>query len=34
MEESTCCGATRWNETDICNECREHSDFTDLDNEE
>jgi hypothetical protein len=28
MENSDCCGADRWNDTDICNECREHADFT------
>jgi len=28
MESSTCCGADRWYGTDICGECREHSDFT------
>ena len=33
MEHSQCCGADRWNDTDICNECREHADFTDLENE-
>jgi hypothetical protein len=27
MEYSDCCGADRWYETDICSECREHSDF-------
>ena len=26
-EQSDCCGADRWNDTDICNECREHADF-------
>jgi len=31
MEQSNCCGADRWYETDICSECREHADFTDLD---
>jgi len=29
MEHSECCGADRWYETDICSECREHTDFTD-----
>jgi hypothetical protein len=30
MEESECCGASRWlNTTDICNDCKEHADFTD-----
>ena len=24
---STCCSATRWLETDICSECKEHTDF-------
>jgi len=27
MENSDCCGADRWNDTDICSECREHADF-------
>lgn len=36
MEESECCGAERWYETDqrnnrnyyrICSECKEHSEF-------
>jgi hypothetical protein len=25
---SNCCGATRWYDTDICSDCKEHSDFT------
>jgi hypothetical protein len=28
MENSECCGAERWNDTDICSDCREHADFT------
>ncbi len=24
---STCCSASRWLETDICSECKEHTDF-------
>lgn len=28
MEElSECCGASRWGETDICSDCKEHADF-------
>ncbi len=28
MEElSNCCGASRWGETDICSNCKEHADF-------
>ena len=27
MEESEC-GASRWHETDLCNECKEHTCFT------
>jgi hypothetical protein len=28
MEEfSNCCGASRWGETDICSDCKEHADF-------
>jgi len=31
MEESDCCGACRWlGETDICDDCREHSGFTEV----
>jgi len=34
MEESGCCGASRWlTETDICSACKEHADFIDLENE-
>jgi|GEM_PF-5180842 len=31
MEElSNCCGAPRWlDETDICEDCKEHADFSD-----
>lgn len=28
MENSDCCSAGRWNDTDLCDECREHADFT------
>ncbi len=31
MSNSDCCGADRWNDTDICNDCREHADFTEED---
>ena len=31
MKTSNCCGADRWYETDICSACKEHADFTDLD---
>lgn len=28
MEESSnCCGASRWGETDICSDCKEHAEF-------
>ncbi len=27
MEESNCCGASRWCDTDICSDCKEHADF-------
>jgi hypothetical protein len=31
MEESECCGASRWHgETDICGDCKEHADFTEV----
>jgi len=37
MEESSnCCGASRWFDTDICSDCKEHADFEpdeDWDNE-
>lgn len=26
-ESSDCCGADRWNDTDICGECKEHAEF-------
>lgn len=25
--ESDCCGASQWNETDLCSECLEHAEF-------
>lgn len=25
--ESDCCGASQWNETDLCIECLEHAEF-------
>lgn len=28
MEESDCCTADRWNDTDICSDCKEHADFS------
>lgn len=34
MEHSQCCGADRWHGTDICSECKEHADFTDLEKED
>ena len=27
FETSDCCGARRWNEMDICEDCREHASF-------
>lgn len=27
MGTSVCCGASPWNGTDVCSECKEHSDF-------
>lgn len=27
MEISNCCGANRYNETDLCSRCKEHADF-------
>lgn len=27
QELSNCCGASRWGETDICSDCKEHADF-------
>lgn len=29
-ESSDCCGAGRWNDTDICNECKEHAEFIEI----
>ena len=31
MEESDCCGAERWYETDLCSKCKEHTDFNETD---
>jgi hypothetical protein len=34
MEEfSNCCGASRWGETDVCSDCKEHAEFNE-ENEE
>ena len=34
MEElSNCCGASRWSETDVCSDCKEHAEFNE-ENEE
>jgi hypothetical protein len=30
MSESNCCGASAWNETDICSECLEHAEFEEI----
>ena len=27
QDYSDCCTAKRWNDTDICNDCKEHADF-------
>lgn len=27
MELSDCCDATRWFETDLCSQCKEHTEF-------
>ena len=27
MSESNCCGASAWNDTDICSDCLEHAEF-------
>jgi len=28
MEESSnCCGASRWFDTDVCSDCKEHAEF-------
>ena len=32
--ESNCCGASPLWETDLCSACKEHADFTELENEE
>lgn len=29
-EVSVCCGAKRWMETDFCNDCKEHSEFIEV----
>ncbi len=34
MTISTCCGASPWYGTDICSECREHTDFEEVDEEQ
>ena len=30
MEESECCGAGRWYETDLCGDCKEHTEFNEI----
>jgi hypothetical protein len=30
MEESDCCNAGRWNDTDLCDDCKEHAEFIEL----
>jgi len=30
IEVSECCGAPRWRETDICDDCKEHSGFMEV----
>jgi len=30
FEMSDCCSARRWNDTDICNDCREHASWEHL----
>ena len=30
MEESNCCGADRYLETDLCNQCKENAEFYEL----
>lgn len=34
MELSECCDAPRWNNTDLCSECKEWSEFYDDQEEE
>ena len=29
MKVSECCGSIPWMDTDVCHECREHSEFID-----
>ena len=33
MEESNCCGAGNWLESGICEQCKEHADFSDWEEE-
>ena len=33
MEESNCCGASRLWETDMCEQCKEHAEFSDWEEE-
>ena len=33
MEESNCCGASNWLESGICEQCKEHADFSDWEEE-
>ena len=30
-EESECCGADRWYDTDLCSECKENTGFIEID---
>jgi len=30
MEESDCCNAGRWYDTDLCNECKENAEFLEV----
>ena len=33
MEQSNCCGASRLWETDMCEQCKEHAEFSDWEEE-
>ena len=33
MEQSNCCGAGNWLESGICEQCKEHADFSDWEEE-
>lgn len=33
MLESICCGAEPWGDTDLCGDCKEHTEFINIEDE-